>query len=218
MLKLAFQPQTQNSIQVLCLGAHSDDIEIGCGGTILKLMESYPDIKVYWVVFGATEKRKEEALASANAFLKDVKHKKIVVQGFRDRFFPYIGMEIKEFFDQLSKDVSPDLVLTHYHKDLHQDHRLISDLTWNAFRNHLILEYEIPKYDGDLGNPNFFVHLDKVMCQQKITHLMQYFATQANKQWFTEETFISLLRLRGVQSNAPNSYAEAFYARKFVLF
>jgi LmbE family N-acetylglucosaminyl deacetylase len=209
----------QNPIhKVLCLGAHSDDIEIGCGGTILKLIETYPDISIYWVVFGATDKRQEEALASAHAFLKDVEHKTIVVKGFRDRFFPYIGMEIKEFFDQLSKDVSPDLVLTHYHKDLHQDHRLISDLTWNAFRNHLILEYEIPKYDGDLGNPNFFVHLDKVRCQQKITHLMQYFTTQANKQWFTEETFLSLLRLRGIQSNAPNSYAEAFYLRKAVLF
>jgi LmbE family N-acetylglucosaminyl deacetylase len=203
--------------QVLCLGAHSDDIEIGCGGTILKLIETYPEISIYWVVFGATDKRQEEALASAHAFLKNVEHKTIVVKGFRDRFFPYIGADIKTFFDQLSKDVQPDLVLTHYRHDLHQDHRLISELTWNAFRNHLIWEYEIPKYDGDIGNPNFFVHLSPAIYQRKISHLMQHFATQANKQWFTEDTFAAIARLRGIESNAPQQYAEAFYCRKAVL-
>ncbi len=218
MLKVTFGLHQQDTLrQVLCLGAHSDDIEIGCGGTILKLIETYPEISIYWVVFGATDKRQEEALASAHAFLKDVEHKTIVVKGFRDRFFPYIGADIKTFFDQLSKDVQPDLVLTHYRHDLHQDHRLISELTWNAFRNHLIWEYEIPKYDGDIGNPNFFVHLSPAIYQKKISHLMQYFATQANKQWFTEDTFAAIARLRGIESNAPQQYAEAFYCRKAVL-
>lgn len=218
MLNLTFNSLPQASLkQVLCLGAHSDDIEIGCGGTILKMLEIFPDLSIYWVVFGATEKRKEEALISANTFLKDVKEKKIVVKGFRDRFFPYIGEEIKESFDQISKDVSPDLILTHYRQDLHQDHRLISDLTWNTFRNHLIWEYEIPKYDGDLGNPNFFVHLSSSIYYRKITHLMHHFATQSNKHWFDEDTFAAILRLRGIESNASNKYAEAFYCRKAVL-
>lgn len=217
MLSLTFNHQQQNSLhQVLCLGAHSDDIEIGCGGTILKLVEMFPDLSFYWVVFGADEQRKEEAIASANTFLKGATQKTIVVKSFRDRFFPYMGAEIKEFFDQLRKDVSPDLILTHYRHDLHQDHKLISDLTWNTFRNHLILEYEIMKYDGDLGVPNMFVHLDESICQRKITYLMEHFATQSNKHWFAEETFFSLLRLRGVESNAPNKYAEAFYCRKAV--
>jgi len=217
MLPLKFDSQGKNSLhQVLCLGAHSDDIEIGCSGTLLKLIDQFPDISIYWVVFGANEQRKEEALASAYALLKDVKNKTILIKDFRDRFFPYIGAEIKDFFDHFTKDVSPDLVLTHYHKDLHQDHRLISDLTWNAFRDHMILEYEIPKYDGDLGNPNFFVHLEPVIYQKKINHLIQYFKTQANKQWFTEETFSSILRLRGIQSNAPDKYAEGFYLRKAI--
>lgn len=218
MLKLTPNNQGENSLrQVLCLGAHSDDIEIGCGGTILKLIETFPDVSFYWVVFTAIGDRKEEALASANTFLKGVKQKTIVVKDFRERFFPYIGAEIKEFFDRLSKEVSPDLIFTHYRNDLHQDHRVVSELTWNAFRNHLILEYEIPKYDGDLGNPNLFVHLSEPIYQQKIAYLLQHFATQSNKHWFTEETFSSILRLRGIESNAPHKYAEAFYSRKLVL-
>jgi LmbE family N-acetylglucosaminyl deacetylase len=203
--------------RILCLGAHSDDIEIGCGGTLLKLIEQLPELEVYWVVFSATGYRQEEALASANTFLENVSKKDIVIKDFRERFFPYIGLEIKEFFDQLSKDFSPDLILTHYRNDLHQDHRLISELTWNAFRNHMILEYEIPKYDGDLGNPNFFVHLDEAIYQRKVSYLMQHFKTQFNKQWFDEETFSSILRLRGIESNAPDKYAEAFYCRKAIL-
>lgn len=218
MLKLEFNTQEQNSLhQILCLGAHSDDIEIGCSGTLLKLIEQFPSISIYWVVFGANGQRQDEALASAYTLLKDVKHKTILVKDFRDGFFPYIGAEIKSSFNQLSKEVYPDLILTHYRQDLHQDHRLISDLTWNTFRNHLILEYEIPKYDGDLGNPNFFVHLTSSIYQKKIDHLMNHFATQSNKHWFTEDTFSAILRLRGMECNAPHKYAEAFYCRKAVL-
>jgi LmbE family N-acetylglucosaminyl deacetylase len=201
--------------QVLCLGAHSDDIEIGCGGTILKLIEAFPDIQIHWVVFGAIGARREEAIASANTFLKDAKQKNIVVKGFRDGFFPYLGMEIKESFEQLKTEVSPDLILTHYRHDLHQDHQTIANLTWNTFRNHPILEYEIPKYDGDLGAPNGFVHLSESIQQRKIAYLMQHFATQANKHWFTEETFRAILRIRGIESNGQ--YAEAFYCRKVLL-
>ncbi|MEA5463761.1 PIG-L deacetylase family protein [Leptothoe sp. PORK10 BA2] len=218
MLKLIRDHQDCNSFRrILCLGAHSDDIEIGCGGTILKMMEQFQDAEVCWVVFSADGHREKEALASANSFLEKAHKKTIIIQQFRERFFPYIGIEIKEFFDQLSKDFSPDLILTHYRNDLHQDHRLISELTWNAFRNHMILEYEIPKYDGDLGNPNFFVHLDESLYQRKVAYLMQHFQTQSNKQWFDEETFSSILRLRGIESNAPDKYAEAFYCRKAIL-
>ena len=217
MQKLICNPQDQNSFhRILCLGAHSDDIEIGCGGTILKLLEQFQDVDVYWVVFSATGHRQEEALATANTFLENANKKNIIIKDFRERFFPYIGIEIKEFFDQLSKEVSPDLVLTHYRNDLHQDHKLISELTLNAFRNHMILEYEIPKYDGDLGNPNFFVHLDQPLYQQKLSYLIKHFQTQSNKQWFDEETFSSILRLRGIESNAPDRYAEAFYCRKAI--
>lgn len=148
--------------------------------------------------------------------MKGAKEKNVVIKDFKDGFFPYQGVEIKEYFEQL-KEMSPDIILTHYRQDLHQDHRLISDLTWNTFRNHLILEYEIPKYDGDLGSPNLFVHLDERTCQQKITYLLNYFQTQTNKHWFTSETFLAILRLRGIESKAPNNYAEAFYCRKMVL-
>jgi LmbE family N-acetylglucosaminyl deacetylase len=213
MLQVNFGDSLQ---QVLCLGAHSDDIEIGCGGTILKLSEMYPHLSVYWVVFGASGQREEEAIASANSFLQPLSQKQIIVKGFRDGFFPYIGSEIKEYFEQLKQIVNPDLILTHYRHDLHQDHRLISELTWNTFRHHLIWEYEIPKYDGDLGSPNFFVHLSESICQTKIAYLLKHFGTQRSRTWFTEDTFLSILRLRGVESNSPQRYAEGFYCRKLV--
>jgi LmbE family N-acetylglucosaminyl deacetylase len=203
--------------QVLCLGAHSDDIEIGCGGTLLKLMDLYPALTIYWVVLGASGQREKEACQSAYSLLDGVDQKKVIVKGFRDGFFPYIGMEIKEYFEELKRLVNPDLILTHYRGDRHQDHRLVSDLTWNTFRDHLIWEYEIPKYDGDLGSPNMFVHLDESICRRKVSHLFEHFSTQANRGWFTEDTFLSIMRLRGVESNAPNRYAEAFYCRKMVV-
>jgi LmbE family N-acetylglucosaminyl deacetylase len=217
MLKLTLDIQKQTPLsQVLCLGAHSDDIEIGCGGTILKLVEMYPDINIYWVVFGASGQRQEEAIASANSFLEPLTQKQVIVKGFKDGFFPYIGGEIKEYFEQLKQIVNPELIFTHYRHDLHQDHRLICDLTWNTFRNHLIWEYEIPKYDGDLGFPNLFFHLNERICQRKINYLIQNFGTQRSRAWFTEDTFLSILRLRGVESNAPERYAEGFYCRKLV--
>jgi len=216
MLKLNFNHTNPSIYKVLCLGSHCDDIEIGCGGTILRLIENYPNIEFYWVVFSSNSQREPEAYQSANSFLKKAKAKTILIKKFRDGFFPFIGIEIKEFFEQLKQDFNPDIVFTHYRHDLHQDHRLISELTWNSFRNHLILEYEIPKYDGDLGSPNFFVHLDEGICQNKTNYILDSFQSQKEKHWFTEETFLSILRLRGIESNAPGKYAEGFYCRKIV--
>lgn len=216
MLNLKLAEKSDLAYKVLCLGAHSDDIEIGCGGTILKLVENYPNIVFYWVVFSSSPAREKEAICSGNNFLAKVAEKQIIVKSFRDGFLPFMAIEVKEAFEQLKQEFNPDLILTHYRSDAHQDHRLISDLTWNTFRNHLILEYEIPKYDGDLGNPNFYVPLESSICQQKIQYLIDSFPSQKDKQWFTEETFLSILRIRGIESNAPDKYAEAFYARKMV--
>ena len=141
----------------------------------------------------------------------------IIIKEFKDGFFPFIGAEIKNYFEQLKKEVSPSIIFTHYHNDLHQDHRLISDLTWNTFRDHLIFEYETPKYDGDLGTPNVFAYLDKSLCQKKIAYIYDTFKTQHENIWFDQETFFSILRLRGVESNSPSKYAEAFYCRKSIL-
>jgi len=217
MLNCRLAPEQGRPLKILCLGAHSDDIEIGCGGTILKLIEEQERTELYWVVFSAGKRRRREAKESANAFLEKAKRKTVVVKNFRDGYLPYSGREIKTYFEGLKRKVSPDVIFTHYRSDLHQDHRLISDLAWNTFRNHLIFEYEIPKYDGDLGCPNFFVHLKESICNRKIEYLLKYFVSQRENQWFGRETFQSLLRLRGIESNSPDKYAEAFYCRKFVL-
>jgi len=215
MLNLNFIPKA-SPFRVLCLGAHCDDIEIGAGGTILKLLAAHHDAEFHWVVFSSTPQRAPEARTSANLFLKEARKKQIVVNDFKDGFFPYIGAGLKEYFERLQREFRPDLILTHYRNDLHQDHRLIAELTWNTFRNHFILEYEIPKYDGDLGNPNFFVHLDEALCRRKVEHLLNSFITQREKHWFTEDAFLAILRLRGIESCAPGKYAEAFHCRKMV--
>jgi LmbE family N-acetylglucosaminyl deacetylase len=216
MLKFNFAEKSNSSYHILCLGAHCDDIEIGCGGTILKLIEKYQNLVFYWIVFSSNPPREQEAYESAKQFLKGAKVKKIAIANFRDGFLPFMAIDVKEVFENLKQEFQPDLIFTHCRHDLHQDHRLISELTWNTFRDHLILEYEIPKYDGDLGNPNFFVHLDPLICQSKTQHILNNFQSQTEKQWFTEETFLSILRLRGIESNSPGKYAEAFYCRKAV--
>jgi LmbE family N-acetylglucosaminyl deacetylase len=217
MLKFTLSPPSDSACRILCLGSHCDDIEIGCGGTLLKLSEQLPQVEVYWVVFSSDQVRAREATDSAHSFLEHVNGKTIAIKDFRNSFFPFIGASIKEYFEGLKEEFSPDLIFTHHRDDLHQDHHLISRLTWNTFRNHLILEYEVPKYDGDLGAPNVFTHLDEAVCRRKIQYLMTHFKSQLDKQWFDEETFWALLRLRGVESNAPSKYAEAFHCRKFVL-
>ena len=202
---------------VLCLGAHSDDIEIGCGGTLRKLIAQNKDLTVHWVVFSASGVREREARSSAEQFLGSAKKLKIEIATFRNGFFPYVATEIKEFFESLKELPEPDLIFTHYRDDRHQDHRLVSELTWNTFRDHLILEYEIPKYDGDLGSPNVFVTLSDAEISAKEDHLMSFFKSQHDKQWFTKDTFSSLCRIRGIECNSPTGFAEGFYGRKVVL-
>jgi LmbE family N-acetylglucosaminyl deacetylase len=203
-------------VNVLCLGAHSDDIEIGCGGTVLRLARQYPNCVFHWVVFSATGVRAQEAQRAAALFAGTRALKGPLLKDFQDGFMPFIGAEVKAVFEEL-KVVSPDLIFTHNRNDAHQDHRLLGELTWNTFRDHLILEYEIPKYDGDLGRPGVFVPLDPELCERKVQYLMDTFVSQRSKPWFQSETFVSLLRLRGMECNAPSGYAEAFYCRKLVL-
>jgi LmbE family N-acetylglucosaminyl deacetylase len=202
-------------LNLLFLGAHCDDIEIGCGGTILRLIREYPISHVTWVVFCSNDTREREARACAEDFLKDVKSKEIIIRDFRDGYLSQQYTEVKDFFEQLKRKGDPDVIFTHYQRDLHQDHRLLSELTWNTFRNHFVLEYEIPKYDGDLGNPPCFVVLDEKDVEGKVKKLMDCYASQRSKHWFDEETFRSILRLRGMQS--ASRYAEAFYCRKLVI-
>ena len=217
VMKLKFHTLTDKKLNVLCLGAHCDDIEIGCGGTILRLLDENQNVDVHWVVFSSDDTRAAEARKSADSFLEKTRHKTVVIKKFRDGFFPYIGAEIKEYFEVVKTEFNPDIIFTPFRYDLHQDHRLISELTWNTFRSHLILEYEIVKYDGDLGNPNFFVHLSPETCAGKVEIIKRCFASQANRTWFTEDVFYSLLRLRGIESCSADKYSEAFYSRKIIL-
>jgi LmbE family N-acetylglucosaminyl deacetylase len=214
MLKLEFPRKEKQSLEILCLGAHSDDIEIGCGGTILRLLSERDDVSIHWVVFGSSGQRDEEALASAHKFLANVREKEVVVKNFRESYFPYIGKEVKDFFEELKNGVSPDVIFTHYRHDLHQDHRVVSELTRNTFRNHLILEYEIPKYDGDMGSPNFYVPLDHNVCEAKVEIIMHSFKSQTHRQWFSEDLFFSIMRIRGMECNSQHSLAEGFYCHK----
>jgi LmbE family N-acetylglucosaminyl deacetylase len=203
--------------RVLCLGAHSDDIEIGCGGTILHLLEGSSRLEIYWMVLCSNPERAKEAKRSANALLRGAHKKTVVIKTFRDGFLPYIGAPVKECFEELKKSFAPDLIFTHFRSDLHQDHRMMCELTWNTFRNHLILEYEVPKYDADLGSPNFFVPLSAATTRKKIKALMRYFGTQRSKQWFSEDLFEGLMRLRGIEAASPTRFAEAFHCRKMLL-
>jgi len=215
--KLNLSDRIHSTGKILCLGAHADDIEIGCGGTVLRWLEEHANLEFYWVVLSSNAKRKREALEGASSFLKGARKKTVLVEQFRDGFLPYSGAAVKEYIESIKKRFSPDIVLTHYRDDRHQDHRLVSDLTWNTFRRELILEYEIPKYDGDLGQPNLFMHLSEKVCRKKVRHILDVYQTQAQKHWFTEDTLLALMRLRGVESCATGKYAEAFYCRKMIL-
>jgi LmbE family N-acetylglucosaminyl deacetylase len=212
VLQLSLGDDVNKPLSILCLGAHSDDVEIGAGGTLLSLLADRPGSRVRWVVFSADDEREEEARRSAAAFAADAQSLEMIVHRFRESYFPYVAAEIKDAFEHLKAADPPDLVLTHRREDEHQDHRTIAQFTWNTFRNHLILEYEIPKYEGDLGRPNVYVSIAPEIAERKTALLMEHFGTQRNKHWFRPETFSGLMAVRGVECGA--SSAEAFYASK----
>jgi LmbE family N-acetylglucosaminyl deacetylase len=216
MIHLNLEGGRERALKILCLGAHSDDIEIGCGGTVLELASRYPKAEFHWVVFSATGVREAEARRGAELFAGSRIPQGPQLKAFRDGFMPFVGADVKSVFEEL-KTLSPDLIFTHNRKDAHQDHRLLSELTWNTFRDHFILEYEIPKYDGDLGQPNVFVPLSASVRARKIRHLMSAFPSQRTKRWYSPETFEGLMRLRGVECGAAEGHAEAFHARKMLL-
>lgn len=204
-------------LSVLCLGAHSDDIEIGAGATLLSLVDRGVRLDVHWCVLSGGGEREREARASAADFLAHAARAKVEVMTFRDGFFPEQGEQIKSWFETLKGRVDPDVILTHHRDDAHQDHRELSRLAWNTFRDHCILEYEIPKWDGDIGRPNLYMPVSENALQRKIDLLISHFGSQRSKQWFDAETFSGLARLRGMECRAPERYAEAFFARKLSL-
>lgn len=207
----------EEPLTVLAMGAHCDDIEIGCGGTILSIIKGNPHVNITWIVFSSTGKRKIEATKGAKLYCENAATFDLKIFDFKDGFLPYHGEDLKNTFESLKGEINPDLIFTHYRYDLHQDHRLVSELTWNTFRNHLILEYEIPKWDGDIGTPNTFIHLDEATGLTKIKYLQQIYNSQKTKAWFTDDLFWSIMRIRGMESNSPSLIAEAFYSRKSVL-
>jgi LmbE family N-acetylglucosaminyl deacetylase len=209
--------QPGERLSVLCIGAHSDDIEIGAGATILGWIEQGILLDVHWVVLSAVGRRSEEAIESAKSFLANARSVEIETAAFQDGFFPYQGAAIKAWFEKLRGQVSPDVILCHWHEDAHQDHRQVSCLTWNTFRDHPILEYEIPKWDGDIGRPNIYFPTSRQLIERKTELLQKHFGSQRSKDWFDPETFWSLARLRGVECRAPEGFAEAFHARKLSL-
>lgn len=216
MRAFGFPPPEGGKLRLLALGCHSDDIEIGAGGTLLQLREAYGErLQVRWIVFSAHGERRDEARASAADLLGP--NVQIDMHGFRDGYFPYTGADVKDVFEALKDEPSPHMILTHHRQDLHQDHRLLCDLTWNTFRDHVVLEYEIPKYDADLGSPNVFVPITEAQCRRKVDVLLRHFGSQRSKHWFTEDLFLGLMRLRGAESRSPTGYAEAFHGRKLVL-
>jgi LmbE family N-acetylglucosaminyl deacetylase len=216
MLQSALGPDLHAPLRILCLGAHCDDIEIGCGGTLLRLLQDRPGSSIHWVVFASNPQREKEARGCAADFLSGVAEQNVVIKSFRESYFPYVAAQVKDFFEEL-KPIEPELVFSHHRHDVHQDHRLVAELTWNTFRNHLILEYEIPKYEGDLGTPNLFVPLARAIADRKVELIVKHFASQTTRTWFRPDTFHGLMSVRGVECNAPEARAEAFHVRKFVV-
>jgi LmbE family N-acetylglucosaminyl deacetylase len=216
MIRMNIDGRNGQPLKILCIGCHSDDIEIGCGGTLLRLAEQFEGCEFHWAVFSAPGIRKDEAEHAASLFA-GANLKSMTLKTFRDGFMPFEGALVKDVFENELKSCNPDIVFTQNRRDAHQDHRLISELTWNTFRDHCIFEYEIPKYDGDLGQPSVFVSLKQDICERKVKYLLESFGSQRSKRWFEESTFMSLMRLRGMECNSDSGYAEAFYSRKIVL-
>jgi LmbE family N-acetylglucosaminyl deacetylase len=216
MLSLLPSRPASQPLRLLCIGAHSDDLEIGCGGTVLSWLQSSTPVHVTWVVLTARGDRAAEARASADALLQPAASREIVLGDFKDGFLPSQYEAAKSFFESVKRRGAFDVVLTHRLEDRHQDHRLAAELTWNTWRDHVVLEYEILKYEGDLGQPNVFVPLSAEVAQRKADHLMRHFGSQRSKDWFSGDNFLALARLRGVECRAPDGFAEAFHARKLV--
>ena len=209
--------QDRKNVRVLCLGAHSDDIEIGCAGTLLRWIEEYSQVHITWAVLSAAAQRGVEARRSAKSLLRRAAALEIVLGDFEDAHMPADFRRAKAFVSDLQRRTDVDVVLTHSLDDRHQDHRLIAELTWQSWRNHLILEYEIPKYEGDLGRPNFYVPLAKSIAERKVKHLLKHFGSQRSKDWFRAETFLGLMHVRGIECRSPSGLAEAFLSRKTVI-
>jgi LmbE family N-acetylglucosaminyl deacetylase len=217
MLQLVPQVRGDEPLRLLCIGAHSDDLEIGCGGTVLTWLASMPAVDVTWVVLSGKGVRGTEARSSARALLRRAVARNVVIAKFRDGFLPAQYADVKCFFEDLKRAVNPHVVLTHWLHDRHQDHRLTAELSWNTWRNHLLLEYEIPKYEGDLTPPNAYVALTSLLARRKAAHLQRYFSSQRGKDWFVLDNFLGLMRIRGLECRSPSGFAEAFHARKLVL-
>jgi LmbE family N-acetylglucosaminyl deacetylase len=216
--RLALRPPGGAPLRLLLLGAHADDVEIGCGGAVLRLLAEHPGAEVRYVVFSASPVRADEARAAAAELAAGASRLTVEIHGFRDSFFPWDQpVRLKETLAGIRQTFEPDIVFTHRRDDLHQDHALIAQLSWTAFRDHLILEYEIPKYEGDLGHPNVYVPLDEPTARRKVDLILRRYATQAGKGWFRAETFEAVMRLRGIECNAPGGWAEAFHGRKILL-
>jgi LmbE family N-acetylglucosaminyl deacetylase len=217
VLPLVLPSRDKGPLSVLCLGAHADDLEIGCGGTLLQLVAARPDVRLRWIVLSAHGERATEARRSAARLLSRAAQVEVAIEQFRDGFFPFLGTEIKEYFERLKGWIHPHVIFTHHGADRHQDHRVVAELTWNTFRDHLILEYEVPKYDGGLETPNLYVPLSAAVCRRKVRHLLRAFPSQRAKRWFDEGTFTGLMRLRGLECAARTGYAEGFHSRKATL-
>jgi LmbE family N-acetylglucosaminyl deacetylase len=217
MLRLAPEVPARRPLRLLCIGAHSDDLEIGCGATVMTWLANRRSTEVTWVVLSAEGARAAEARRSARALLARARAPQIVIAAFRDGYLPGQYAEVKDLFEHLKNEPAPDVVLTHWLQDRHQDHRLAAELTWNTWRNHLVLEYEVPKYEGDLAPPNAYVPVSAAVARRKVNHLRRYFSSQKKKDWFVADNFLGLMRLRGMESRSPSGLAEAFHARKLVL-
>lgn len=215
MIKLKISEKAE-TLKILVLGAHCDDIEIGCGSTLLKLLDDYPNAEIFWVVFSSNPVREVEAKNSAQSYLRDHTRSSIEINNFRNGFFPYIATDIKEYFEVIKVKFEPDIIFTHYIEDKHQDHRTISELSWNTFRNHVIFQYEIAKYDGDLVTPNFYAVAADEYVEKKIDLLTKHFVSQSDKHWFTRDLFKSLMRIRGIECASESGFAEGFHARKLL--
>lgn len=216
MLRLIPEIRKGQPLRLLCIGAHSDDLEIGCGATVLTWLASMPAVEVTWFVLGGEGVRASEARRSARALLARAAVSKVIISDFRDCFMQSQYADVKSSFEEVKREVDPDVIFTHCLLDRHQDHRLAAELTWNTWRNHLVLEYEIPKYEGDLATPNAYVPISTSLVRRKISHLKRFFSSQRDKDWFTDDTFRGLMRLRGVESRSRSGFAEAFHARKLV--